>query len=100
MTTLDFNSQVQYLGHTSNYSIDSIRKEYAKENLPEVGKITSDDLGLEISENVIGNIYELDDNYLVIIDSYELDESFFHNRLDEAMKMATDRVYELSQITN
>ena len=97
MNSLFFNDQINYLKHTSNSSIDSIRKEYAKEKLKEVGKITSDDLEIESPEIIVGTIYELEDTYLVIIDSYELDESKFYNRIDLAMKFATDRVFELSQ---
>ena len=81
-----------------NHSADSTRKELASSNLEEVGKITSDDLGIEINEIVVGKIYSLEDCFLVIIDTYEEDYSFYSERIDEAQKIASDKVYEFSNL--
>lgn len=98
MDALTFNDKINYLQHLSNYSKDSIIKEYAKENLNELFRITSDDLDENFEgEKVIGLIYELEDTYVVVIDSYEMDYSEFCTCLQNAQKIATDKVYELSK---
>ena len=81
-----------------NYSLDSTRKELASSNLHEVAKITSEDLGIQINEIVVGKIFSLENCFLVIIDTYEEDYSFYVETIDEAQKIASDKVYEYSNL--
>ena len=80
---------------TENWTFDSAVKEIAAEELQEVSRINSEDL--EIEGDVIGLVYELyNGQYLVVVNSPDLDESFHCLRYDDACAKATERVFELS----
>ncbi len=92
----EFESLVLKEKEFSNSSSDSIRKELSANNLQEVGKIGSNDIGFDINEEVIAKIYKLEDAFLITLDTYEEDYSFYCSSIDEANKLATDKVFEYS----
>lgn len=84
---------------TENFTFDSAVKEIASKKLQEVSRINSEDLELEAEAeaDVIGIVYKLyNEQFLVVIDSPDLDESFHCLRYDDACAKATERVFELS----
>lgn len=84
------------LMESENCTFDSAVKLLAKENdLQKVGRIHSEDLDIE--GDTVAIIYELyNDQYLVVVNSLDLDESYHLLSYDIACAKATERVYELS----
>lgn len=80
-------------------TLSSKIKSFCYDNLKSVGKITD----AEIIENFegevsnIGNIYELDDCCVAIIDNSEVDYHFFCKDIQDAQKLLTDEIYKLNE---
>ena len=76
-----------------NSTFDSAAKNYAFENLEEISRLGAGDIGREGEE--ISFIYKLKDGFLIVIDTPEIDYSYFATEIDEAQKIATEKLYEV-----
>jgi len=92
MTIQKFKKEINKIIKFENSTFDFSAKNYCYNELKEVGKIAAQDIELE--GNNLSRIFKLEDGYVVIVDTDEIAYCYFANRVDDAQKLATDKLYE------
>lgn len=74
-------------------AIDSLVKEILVTELSDIQRITTEGFEGEQYSDGTAFIYQLEDCFVVLIDTNENDEIHYCKEIDEAQKIATDKLY-------
>jgi hypothetical protein len=94
MTTLELKTKAESISENERSTIASITKDLLKSDFDEVGRVDTDGFEGSQFQDGISFIYKLDDGFVIVIDTDEEDFIYYEKEMDNAMKTATDKLYE------
>ena len=92
LLTEEFKEEINKIIECENSTFDSAAKNYCQEKLEEVYRIAAEDLGA-FGDN-ISKVYKLDDGFVIIVETSEIDYCYFTYQIDVAKKLAADYLQE------